>query len=66
MIRRECPKCSFELTVIPDHISRKCNRCFWIGSHIEDIRLHFADEIADEIADEQDNQDRAIFLTNSI
>jgi len=48
MTRKECPRCTFELTVIPDQVSRKCNQCMWIGCLVSDLAEHFAEEITEE------------------
>jgi hypothetical protein len=48
MSRKECPRCTFELTAIPDQISRKCNRCMWIGCLVSDLAEYFAEEITEE------------------
>jgi hypothetical protein len=52
MSRKECPRCTFELTVIPDQVSRKCNRCMWIGCLVSDLAEHFAEEKRKEKHDE--------------
>jgi hypothetical protein len=52
MTRKECPRCAFELTVIPDQVSRKCNRCMWIGCLVSDLAEHFAEEKRKEKHDE--------------